>query len=117
MNKYVKIALTVLFMLTPLYGVWLFYLVVMTLKRAKEAGTLSLPALIMGMPLVWIGVALDAITNITVCTVIFLELPQETLITSRLQRLILEEGWRSNLAGFICADLLNAFDPSGNHCK
>lgn len=118
MNKYVKITLTLLFMATViLYLVWMFYLIVMTLKRARDAKTLSLPASIMAMPLVWTGVLLDAIGNITICTVVFLELPREALITSRLKRLILGEGWRSDLAGWMCADLLNAFDPSGNHCK
>lgn len=118
MNKYIKIALTLLFMATViLYLVWMFYLIVMTLKRARDAKTLSPYAAIMAGPIIVVAEAIDAIGNWTFCTVLFLELPRETLITSRLKRLILGEGWRSGLAGWMCADLLNAFDPSGNHCK
>lgn len=118
MNKYIKIALSLLFMATVvLYLVWMFYLIVMTLKRARDAKTLSPYAHIMAVPLIVVAETLDAIGNWTFCTILFLELPREILITSRLKRLILSEGWRSDLAGFICGDLLNAFDPSGNHCR
>lgn len=100
-----------------LYLLWGFYLIVMTLKRARDAGTLSFPATVLGMPLVWLGVLIDAIANWTICTIIFVELPRETLVTSRLKRLILTEGWRGDMAAWFCLNLLNAFDPSGNHCK
>ncbi len=38
---------------------WVFYLAVMNLKRAKEAGQLSRTALIFGTPVLWVGYVLD----------------------------------------------------------
>jgi len=33
-----------------MYVLWVFYLAVMNLKRARDAGTLTKPALVLGMP-------------------------------------------------------------------
>ena len=99
------------------YALWLFYLAVMNLQRAYENKTLSKLALILGIPILLIGYLLDIIVNIFVMTVLFLELPKEWLVTSRLQRHIRSRsGFRSKLAYFICHYLLDTFDPSGRHC-
>ncbi len=99
------------------YVLWLFYLAVMNLKRARDAGTLSKVAYALGLPLFAIGITLDALVNLVVCTVLLLELPRELLVTSRLNRHIKGTSWRSKVAAFICTHLLDKFDPSGCHCK
>lgn len=99
-----------------LYSTWLFYLAVMNLKRAKDAGTISRVALFFGYPLLWAGLALDILLNVTVCTVMFFDLPQETLTTSRLKRYDrTDKGWRKKLALWWAHNLLDVFDPSGKH--
>lgn len=104
--------------LVGLYLLWLFYLAVMNLQRAKENGTLSLPAKILGLPIVIVGVLLDVVVNIFVMTILFLERPKEWLVTDRLQRHVRYHSgtWRAKLAYVICHYLLDTFDPSGKHC-
>ena len=98
-----------------LYATWIFYLAVMNLKRAKDAGTLTLPAKVMGYPVLFVGLALDCLLNLTVCTFLFLELPREGLVTARLKRLAVGGGWRASLAMWFAVHLLDTFDPSGRH--
>lgn len=99
------------------YGLWVFYLAVMNLKRAKDAGTLRPWARRLGGPVLFVGVLLDLLVNWLVFTVLLLELPRETLVTARLKRhLASGAGWRYRVARWFCADLLDAFDPSGCHC-
>lgn len=105
------------FLLT--YLLWLFYLAVMALERARDGGTLSKTALVLGIPILCIGYFLDFSANVMVCTPLFLELPKEALVTQRLRRHISEESdsWRKKLAAWLCTNLLDTFDPSGCHCK
>lgn len=110
---------TIALLLGPvsLYILWLFYLAVMSAKRAREAGTLTRPALILATPLLWLGLLLDLLVNIVVCTVLFLEFPKELLVTARVSRLQIGDDWRSSIARWMCHHLLDPFDPSGCHCK
>ena len=100
-----------------MYVLWVFYLAVMGLKRARDAGSLTKWALVFGYPVLIVGYAMDIFVNVTILTVLFLEWPHETLVTSRLKRHIIESsGWRETMAAWICGNLLNAFDPNGKHC-
>ena len=106
-----------LFTLLALYVLWLFYLAVMNLYRAKKAKTISWPALMLGYPILIIGALLDLLVNVLIMSLVFLEPPRELLVTQRLARHIkTAKGWRAKLAYLICHHLLNAFDPSGDHC-
>lgn len=96
---------------------WILYVAVMALKRARDSDTMSLPMKIMGYPWLYAGLMMDMLTNVVVCTVLFLELPREALVTLRLSRLIKGTGWRSRLAKWFCSNLLDPLDPSGCHCK
>ncbi len=99
------------------YGLWIFYLAVMNLKRAKDAGTLRPWARRFGGPVLLLGVLLDVLVNWIVFTVLLIEWPREALVTARLKRHIQTgAGWRHRVARWFCADLLDAFDPSGCHC-
>jgi hypothetical protein len=89
----------------------------MNLKNARDKGKLSKVAYTFGMPFFIIGVVLDALINITLMTILFLELPKEILVTSRLKRHIYTStGYREKIAVWFCSNLLNPFDPDGSHC-
>lgn len=99
-----------------LYVTWLFYLAVMNLKRAKDAGTISRIALFLGYPVLFVGLLFDLTVNVVVCTVLFLDLPKEALMTARLKRYNeTDTGWRKQLALWFASNLLDVFDPSGKH--
>lgn len=111
-----------LYWFIPLYVLWIFYLAVMPLLRAYTTKTISLPAKILGIPIMVTMLTIDAIVNIVVMTVMMLELPREWLVTQRLTRwCCVEVGgdytWRHKIARWICVQLLDTFDPSGRHCK
>lgn len=100
-----------------LYLLWLFYLAVMNLYRAKKAQQISKVALWLGYPILILGALLDVLVNFIVMSLLFLETPRELLVTSRLARHVkANKGWRSKVAYWICHNFLNAFDPSGDHC-
>jgi hypothetical protein len=98
-----------------LYALWLFYLAVMALKRARDAGQLTKVAYAFGAPILLFGWALDVAVNWIVMTVLLLELPQETTVTARLKRHKLDNGFRGRIARWFARHLLDAFDPSGRH--
>ena len=98
------------------YALWIFYLAVMALKRANDAGTLTKFAKVIGLPVLWTGLILDALANIFVMSILFLEPPTEWLVTDRLSRHAQDtDGWRKSLAHWFGTHLLNPFDPDGNH--
>ena len=97
-----------------LYALWIFYLAVMSLKRARDAGLLTKTAKAFGLPVLFVGLALDFAANVLVMTVLLLELPRETTVTARLKRHNQGAGWRSSIARW-AEPLLDPYDPSGNH--
>ena len=98
------------------------YILVMGIYRAylnkKFAGrpfvfSLCIPAILLGL-------IVDFTANITYATIVFLELPRECLVTTRLSRIMYdpnESVERIQLATFICHSMLDIFDPSEDHCK
>lgn len=107
---------SILITLAATYTLWVFYLAVMCLKRAKDAGTISRFALVMGYPVLAVGLLIDLFVNLFVFTILLLELPKELTVTSRLQRHGKQGGWRGDLSRWFCEALLDTFDPSGDHC-
>ncbi len=107
----------ILYSIGLIYITWIFYLAVMNLIRAKNEGIISKPALIMGYPVVAIGLFIDFLLHVTLGSLIFFELPKEWLLTQRLSRLIKTDiGWRGDFALWVCENLLDKFDPKGTHC-
>lgn len=101
-----------------LYTLWIFYLAVMNLQKARDAGRLSKVAFYLGAPLLYFGLFLDFFCNMTVMTVLMLELPKELLVTGRVSRHKYKgTGYRKKVATWMCDNLLDPFDPSGCHCK
>ena len=96
------------------YALWIFYLAVMNLKRAKDAGLLTKTAMALGYPVLIVGYLLDCFVNVFVMTPLLLELPQETTVTSRLSRHNKGTGWRKAVAAW-AEPLLDPYDPSGDH--
>jgi len=96
------------------WALWVFYLAVMALKRAKDENKLSRTALVLGTPVLWIGYTLDAFVNVTVMTVVLIELPREVLVTDRLKRHKSSTGWRLKVVLWF-EPILDPFDPSGDH--
>jgi hypothetical protein len=97
------------------YALWIFYLAVMTLKRARVAGQLSPLAFALGVPVLKVGLVLDVLVNVLVMTVVLVEPPREWLVTTRLKRHNrVGRGWRYKFANW-CEQFLDPFDPSGDH--
>jgi hypothetical protein len=98
------------------YLLWILYVAVMGIKRARDAGTISRTALALGYPVLFVGLALDALVNVCVFSFLMLEVPRELTVTARLTRHIEHgEGWRQALALWFASTLLDAFDPRGIH--
>lgn len=97
------------------YLLWLLFLAVMNLKRVRDAGLLTTTALVLGAPVLLLGLVVDALVNWLVMTIILIELPQEATVTARLKRHnAAGAGWRKSIAAWF-EPLLDPFDPSGDH--
>lgn len=110
--------ITLLYATLSVYVLWLFYLAVMNLKRAKDAGTISRVALWLGYPILLAGLLLDWMVNVIVFSALFLELPATPteLVTGRLKRhAYAQSGWRKEFSIWFAVHLLDTFDPSGKH--
>lgn len=106
-----------LFTLAALWVFWGLYVLVMGLYRAHLQKRLGWATYALGAPFILVGILADFVINFTIAAVVFFDLPREPLVTGRLQRYIaIGSGWRFSLANWICNNLLDVFDPSGNHC-
>lgn len=104
-----------LYGLLALWALWVFYLAVMNLKRARDAGTLSKTAHVMGAPVLLVGYLLDIAVNVTLMSVVLWEPPKEFTVTARLKRHHKHStGWRLAVVLWF-EPLLDPYDPSGDH--
>ena len=107
-------------LITVIAALWIFYVfyvLTMGVYRVQLAGRLTGLSKVLLMPFVVVAVLMDVACQMTVATVVFLELPKELLVTARLQRYLRgEDGWRKTVAVYICNNLLDPFDPNGKHC-
>ena len=109
--------MTALYLVAYLWGFWAIYVMVMGLYRARLAGRLRGLNLVLAIPLLILGLVVDVLANVFIATPLFLDLPREALVTTRLQRYkATESGWRRVVAEKICEGLLDVFDPTGDHC-
>lgn len=98
------------------YVLWNHYIIVMGLMRVRDAGKLTPAIRVLGWPRVIFGLAIDLYVNVTVCTVILLELPREGTVSTRLWRLSnAPPSWRQKVAYWVRTQMLDGFDPSGIH--
>lgn len=109
------VLLSPLYAFAGLYALWVFFLAVMSLKRAKDAGLLTTTAKVFGYPVLFAGLLLDFVANTFVLTVLLCELPREGTVTSRLKRHnATSKDWRKAVAAW-AEPLLDPYDPSGDH--
>lgn len=96
---------------------WILFLAVMSLKRAKDEGKLQEGSTVfyLGMAVLFIGYLVDFLINIGPATILFFELPTEKTVTERCSRHKNEPGYRGNVARWMCSNLLDPFQIGG-HC-
>jgi hypothetical protein len=98
------------------YILWIFYLAVMNLQRVRDLGLLHPVVKKLAYPILIVGVLLNILLNITILTILFLDVPREWTISKRLNRYMTQPvaNWRSKAAK-IFEYLLDPFDPDGDH--
>jgi hypothetical protein len=110
--------MTILYIFAYLYVFWVLYLAIMGVYRAYLNNALTPVAKAMCLPLIVTGVLVDVIANVTIATVVFMQLPTQWLVTQRLSfYLKFSADWRHDTAKFVCENLLDVFDPTGKHCQ
>lgn len=104
-----------IFPILYIYLLWLLFLAVMALKWKWS----SLPKAVRAIaaPAVIVAVFLDVLFNITIGTILFLDLPHQWTFSQRIGSYKARFDWRSPLAAWICANLLDPFEVDGAHCK
>ena len=117
MENLINLGISAGLLLGYIWLFWLAYILIMGFYRAKLNNRLSTIALILGSPMIILGIIMDVAANLIIAPFVFLDIPREWLVTTRLQRYVnSDHGWRNKFANFICNNLLDVFDPSGNHC-
>ena len=97
---------------------WLLYLAVMALQRANTAKPLTGIPRILAYTVLLAGWFWDFIYNITIGSIVLLDLPREFTLSQRLGRLARgPEGWRKRAAVWIATNLLNPFSNGGPHVE
>lgn len=93
---------------------WIYYVAIIRLYREKD----KLSTVAYGMTILGalVGVPLDISLNL-ICSVMMLDVPKEVTLSQKLSRLNDTGGWRGDVSRWICAELLDPFDPRGFHCK
>lgn len=88
----------------------------MALKRARDDGTISKIALVLGYPILVAGYILDFCVNISILSLVVLDFPKEITVSQHLSRLVRTgKPFQQTIANWIAKNLLDAFDPSGAH--
>lgn len=100
---------------------WVLFASLMTMKAKHEQGNLSRIAYLFGYYILLpIGALVDAFYNWTFAIILFgFDLPEEVMLTSRLQRYIHEDkwawSWQRTLALWLCQYLIEPWDY--DHCS
>lgn len=119
---YIEAVLFVLLLVCAPYQLWCDFAGVMNLKRVRdkaktgEGPPLTRWELWLGTYLLTRGVLLDVLVNCVHTSIYLLEWPQETLVTTRINRHVATgSGWRYKRCLYIREQLLNNLDPRGTH--
>lgn len=112
--------MTLVYIAVSLYALWILYLAVMCLKRAKDAGRLPREGRIFGAPLLIFGLLLNAFINATLLSIVFLELPKwregEWTFSERVGRHCkYSTGYRKRVGCYLCKRWLDPYEEGG-HC-
>lgn len=101
--------------LADLYLFFIMYVAGMGMVRAHAEGKLNGVLWVLCLPFVALSWVIDVLHNVTVFTLIFVELPRELTVTERLKRHVTQQTFRGKLARWIADTLLNSFDHTNNH--
>ena len=96
---------------------FLLYLAYVTLRVAHDNGKLKrapIPVRIVCYAILTAAVVCDAVFNVTLGSLLFLEPPRQWLFTERCALHRHEDGWRGRLARWVCEGWLNPFEAG--HC-
>lgn len=96
------------------YALWLLFLAVMALNWRWHALPKAVRAI--ALPAVLVSVLLDVLFNLTLGTLLFLDLPRQWTFSQRVGSYKRRFDWRAPLAAWICDNLLDPFE-AGGHCK
>ena len=97
-----------------LFILWLLWIVVMGLSRARDEGRLAPSTIRVGKFVGYAALVWDVFCNMLPCTLFFLQLPHEPTLSQRLRRLVMTAGWRSKLATWVAVELVNPFSVDRN---
>lgn len=105
-----------IYILVDLYLFFILYVASMGMIRAHKDGKLNGFLWTLCLPFVAFSVLYNAAHNATLFALIFAELPKQWTVSERLKRHIKDPCYRGKISRWLCANLLNPFDPTGNHC-
>ena len=109
-------ALTAIGAFIYMVACWIMYLTVMNMKANKDKVE-SQFVYWLGRALFGLALAMNMVLNLLVYTILYVDLPRELLATDRMDRYKKKgKGWRCTMATWKCTNLLNPFDPKGEHC-
>ena len=97
------------------YLLWVGYLALTNLDRARAAGLLTPAARVAAAPLLLLFGPLDVLVNWTIGTLIFAELPRHWTLSQRAASHYRAAGMRGNIARWLGHNALNPFDRTGDH--
>lgn len=103
-----------LFALIFVVTTWCYYVTVVMVYRGWK--TFRWPARVMAVLAAIPGIPMDVALNV-VASILLLDIPLEVTLSQKLSRLNDTGGWRGDVARWVCAELLDPFDPRGRHCK
>ena len=97
--------------------VWVYYLMLMKFKAARDRGFEPHKLVVFhAYLLIALGTPFYILLNFVVASIIFLDPPREWQFTKRCQRYIRKgSGWRYELAKWTCENWLDPFEEEG-HC-
>lgn len=99
-------------------GLWGLYLMYCALHASMRNGKLHAtpwPVRALSYALLAFMVTADALFNLTIGSLLFLERPRSWLFTARCSSHMADSGWRGELARWICEGWLNPFEA--DHCR
>jgi hypothetical protein len=98
-------------------GLWALFLMYCALHASIKNGKFYItpwPVRSISYALLFMMVGADAVFNLTIGSIVFLELPKSWMFTTRCSSHLDESGWRGDLARWICNGWLNPFEEG--HC-
>lgn len=101
------------------YALWPLYVFAMALYRAHLTGRATLFAWLLAWPLIAAAVILDIALNYTLFALVTADFPKrgEWTFSQRLNRIIRGTGWRARVATWLADNLLDPYDPTGQHIR